>query len=176
MSNNKNPYIRVPLAITVIAMLFFMPAREFLKLTFMLGIPFIFLLGYMVKKPRYSIIWNICALGLLALIGVYGYYLVHLPERIQVREIISSGAALVAEGKYDEAISKFEKLDELGKPIQMKEKIEEAQTEKAAHQQLEKARQLIDEGKKDEARKVIDTIPANTRAAQEAKDLKKSLE
>jgi len=176
MDKKRNPYIRVPLVIAVGIMLYFMPTREFLKLTFLLGIPFIFLLGFMVKKPRYSWGWNVCAVGLLVILGAYGYYLVHLPQRIQVREIITSGAALIANGQYDEAITKFEQLEKLGKPEQMKEKILEAQTEKEAHQQLEKARQQIDGGNIEEARKTIEGIPSNTRAAQEAKKLLKSIE
>jgi len=176
MDKKRNPYIRVPLVIAVGIMLYFMPTREFLKLTFLLGIPFIFLLGFMVKKPRYSLGWNVCAAGLLVIIGVYGYYLIHLPERIQVREIVTSGAALVANGQYDEAIAKFEQLEKLGKPEEMKEKIMEAQTEKDAHLQLEKARQQIDTGNIEEGRKIILELPSNTRAAQEAKELLKSIE
>ena len=129
----------------------------------MLGIPFIFIMGFMVKKPRYSLVWNVCAAVLLVIIGTYGYYLIHLPERIQVREIVTSGAALVANGQYDEAIAKFEQLEKLGKPEEMKEKILEAQTEKDAHQQLEKARQQIDVGNIDEARKIIEELPPSTR-------------
>ena len=100
MDKKRNPYIRVPLVIAAGVMLYFMPTREFLKLTFMLGIPFIFIMGFMVKKPRYSLVWNVCAAVLLVIIGTYGYYLIHLPERIQVREIVTSGAALVANGQY----------------------------------------------------------------------------
>ena len=76
----------------------------------------------------------------------------------------------------DEAIAKFEQLEKLGKPEEMKEKILEAQTEKDAHQQLEKARQQIDVGNIDEARKIIEELPPSTRAAQEAKQLLKSIE
>ncbi len=176
MDKKRNPYVRVPLVIAAGVMLYFMPTREFLKLTFMLGVPFIFILGFMVKKPRYSLAWNVCAAVLLVIIGAYAYYLIHLPERIQVREIVTSGAALVANGQYDEAIAKFEQLEKLGKPEEMKEKIMEAQTEKDAHQQLEKARQQIEVGNKEEARKIIEELPPNTRAAQEAKQLLKSIE
>ena len=176
MSNKRNPYIRVPLVIAVGVMLYFMPTREFLKTTFIIGIPFIFLLGYLVRKPRYTWTWNLCALGMLAVLGLYGYNLVHLPERIQVHEIISSGAALVAEGQYDEAIAKYEQLDELGKTERMKEKIAEAQTEKDAHLQLDRARQLIDGGNNEEALQVIESIPPNTRVAREARMLRISIE
>lgn len=176
MDKKRNPYIRVPLVIAAGVMLYFMPTREFLKLTFLLGIPFIFIMGFMVKKPRYSLGWNVCVAGLLVLLGVYGYYLIHLPERIQVREIITSGATLVANGQYDEAIAKFERLESLGKAEQMKEKIMEAQTEKDAHQQLEKARQQIEVGNKEEAQKIIEELPPKTRAAQEAKQLLKTID
>lgn len=175
MNNKKNPYIRVPLVILAGVMLYFMPTREFLKLTCLLGIPFIFLLGFMVKQPRYSWKWYILAAGLLVILGVYGYYLVHLPERIQVREIITSGATLVANGQYDEAIAKYEQLEKLGKPEKMEEKIMEAQTEKEAHQQLETACQQIEIGNTEEAREILAGIPSNTRAGQEARKLLKSL-
>lgn len=176
MSNNRNPYIRVPLVILAGVMLYFLPTREFLKLTFILGVPFTFLMGFMLKKPRYSWGWNVCAAGLLVLLGIYGYFLIHLPERIQVREIVTSGAALVANGQYDEAIARYEKLESLGKPEEMKQKITEAQTEKEAHLQLERARQEIDSGNYEEARKIIGELPPKSRAAQEAKPLLKSIE
>lgn len=175
MDKKKNPFIRVPLVILAVVMLYFMPTREFLKLTFLLGIPFIFLLGLMIKQPRGSWKWYICSVGLLGILGVYGYYLVHLPERIQVREIITSGAALVANGQYDEAIAGYEQLEKLGKPEQMKEKIQEAQAEKEAHQQLEAARQQIESGNNEEAREILEGIPPATRAGQEARKLLKSL-
>ncbi len=176
MSDSLKPYLKLLLIIIVGVMLYFVPTREFLKLTFMLGMPFVLLMGFMVRRPRYSMVWNICALGLLGVLVLYAYYLVHLPERVQVREIISSGAALVAEGQYDAAIEKFAGLEKLGKPEQMKEKISEAQIEKEAHQQLETARQLIETGKKDEAKRIIEALPPNTRAAQESRNLRKSLE
>ncbi|PKM76527.1 MAG: hypothetical protein CVU90_11935 [Firmicutes bacterium HGW-Firmicutes-15] len=176
MSANFKPYLRMLLIITVGVMLYFIPTREFLKTTFMLGMPFVFILGFMVRTPRYSLVWSICALGLLVVLGAYAYNLVHLPERIQVKKIITSGASLVAEGQYDAAIEKFAGLEKLGKPEQMKEKISEAQTEKEAHQQLETARQLIEAGDKDEAKRIIDALPKNTRAAQESRNLRKSIE
>jgi hypothetical protein len=176
MSDNLKPYLRLLLIITVAVMLYFIPTREFLKTTFMLGMPFIFILGFMVRKPRYSLTWSICALGLLLVSGTYVYNLIHLPERIQVKKIITSGAALVAEGQYDAAIEKFASLEKLGRSEKMKEKISEAQIEKEAHQQLEIAVELIEAGKKDEAKMIIEALPPNTRAAQESRNLWKSLE
>ncbi|MEQ8202093.1 MAG: hypothetical protein ABRQ24_11810 [Syntrophomonadaceae bacterium] len=175
MSNNRNPYIRVPLAIAFITMLFFMPTREFLKVTFILGIPFVFILGYMVKRPRYSWSWNLAALLLLAITGLYVYSLVHLPERIQIHRIVSEGAGLVAEGRFDEAIAEYEKLDELGQSERMQEEIAETQKEKDAHQQLVQAKELIDSGSREEARQILETIPVGTRAGQEAKKIMRDL-
>ncbi len=176
MSNNVKPYLRLLLIIVIGIMLYFVPTREFLKLTFMLGMPFVLLMGLMVKRPRYSLVWNAGALGLLGVLVLYGYYLIHLPERVQVREIISSGATLVAEGHYDAAIEKYAGLEKLGKAAQMEEKIQEAQLEKEAYLQLETARQLIEAGNKDEAKRIIEALPANTRAYHESRDLWKSLE
>jgi hypothetical protein len=176
MSDKLKPYLRLLLIITVAVMLYFIPTREFLKTTFMLGMPFIFILGFMIRKPRYSLTWSICALGLLLVSGTYVYNLIHLPERIQVKKIITSGAALVAEGQYDAAIEKFAGLEKLGRSEKMKEKISEAQIEKEAHQQLELAIELIEAGKKDEAKMIIEALPPNTRAAQESRNLRKSLE
>jgi len=175
MSDNLKPYIRLLVVIAVGFMLYYMPTREFLKITFMLGMPFIFLLGFMVRRPRYSLVWSVCALGLVAGLGLYGYFLVHLPQRVQVREIISNGAGLVAEGHYDEAIEKYKQLENLGKPEQMKQKITEAETEKAAQEQLELARQQINAGNTAEALRIIDAIPGNTRAGREAGKLKESI-
>ena len=175
MSKERNPYIRVPLAIAFIAMLFFMPTREFLKTTFLLGIPFIFILGFMVKRPRYSWGWNLAALLLLAVVVVYGYSLIHLPERIQVHRIVSNGAGLVAEGRFDEAIAEYEKLDELDQSERMQKEIAEAQKEKDARQQLVRAQELLNSGNQEEARRILETIPAETRAGLEAVKIRQEL-
>lgn len=176
MEKKRNPYIRVPLAIAVLLMLYYMPTREFLKLTFMLGIPFIALLGLMVKKPRYSWAWNLCAVGLVLVICGYGYQLVHLPQRIQANIIIRNGAVLVTEGRYDEAISIYQQLDELGRSDTMQKKIAVAESEKTAHQQLEYAKELIDSGNLAEARQVLEGIEPHTAAGQEARDVIRTLE
>ena len=175
MSKERNPYIRVPLAIAFIAMLFFMPTREFLKATFLLGIPFIFILGFMVKRPRYSWSWNLAALLLLAVVAVYGYTLIHLPERIQVHRIVSNGAGLVAEGHFDEAIAEYEKLNDLGESERMQKEIAEAQKEKDARQQLVQAQELINSGNQEEALRILEAIPAETRAGLEAARIRQDL-
>ncbi len=175
MSKERNPYIRVPLAIAFIAMLFFMPTREFLKATFLLGIPFVFILGFMVKRPRYSWAWNLAALLLLAVVVVYGYTLIHLPERIQVHRIVSNGAGLVAEGRFDEAIAEYEKLNDLGESERMQKEIAEAQKEKDARQQLNRAQELLNSGNQAEALQILEAIPAETRAGLEATKIRQDL-
>jgi len=175
VSKERNPYIRVPLAIAFIAMLFFMPTREFLKATFLLGVPFVFILGFMIRTPRYSWSWNLAALLLLAVVAAYGYTLIHLPERIQVHRIVSNGAVLVAEGRFDEAIAEYEKLNDLGEPERMQKEIAEAQKEKEARQQLVKAQELLNSGNQEEARRILEAIPAETRAGVEATKIRQEL-
>lgn len=160
----------------LIAAAFSMPVREFLKVTFILGIPFIFLLGFMVKKKKYSPVWIISFILLLGIGGLYINMLTQLPERIETRRIVTEGGVLVAEGKYDEAISEFRKLGTLGKPDDMKEKIAWAEREKLAAARLQEARTLIKENKIVEAKKLLNSIPDNTRAYQEAKKVRKDLE
>lgn len=175
MAKQRNPYIRVPLLIVVLIMLYYMPTREFLKVTFMLAVPFMILLGLMVRRPRYSWAWNLCAVGLVLVIGVYAYQLVHLPQRIQANIIIRNGAVLVTEGRYDEAIAAYQELGELGRNGTMQKKIAVAESEKTAHQQLEYARELINNGDIAEARQVLEGIESHTAAGQEARDLKQQL-
>lgn len=171
----KTPLLRVLVVAVVIAMLVYMPTREFLKTTFMLGIPFIFLLGFMVKQPRNSIRWVILAVLVLSVVGGYVYMLTQLPERIEVRRIITEGSGLVAEGKYDAAIAEYRKLEKLDNKIKMAEKIEEVEKEKRAHRDVQLAQQLIKAGDNQEARKMLKAIPGDTRAAGEAKQILKTL-
>ncbi|MGE5392032.1 MAG: hypothetical protein ACM3PE_13320 [Deltaproteobacteria bacterium] len=171
MDTWKRPYIRSGLVVLVIIMLAWLPTREFLKLTFMVGIPFIFILGFMLKKERYSFPWVVSLVLLIGIVGGYGYLLTDLPERIETRRIISQGAGLMAEGKYDQAIKEYRKLEALGRTAKMNEKIETARKEKAAQEALTEAKRLIKAGKPEQAKKVLEAIPEDTRAGGEAEDL-----
>lgn len=171
MDTWKGPYIRVGLVVLAVIMLAWMPTREFLKLTFMVGIPFIFILGFMVKKRRYSIPWVISMMLLIGIAGGYGYLLTDLPDRVEARRIISQGAALMAEGKYDQAINEYSKLEGLGRSEKMNEKIESAKKEKSSAEALAEAKRLIKAGKPEQAKKVLESIPLDSRAGTEAKDL-----
>jgi len=171
MDTWKGPYIRVGLVALVIALLAWMPTREFLKLTFMVGIPFIFIFGFMTKKERYSVPWLISLVLLVGITAGYVYLLTDLPERIETRRIISQGAALVAEGKYDQAIGEYRRLEALGRGEKMKEKIAAAEKEEAASEALNRAKALIKAGKPEQAKKILESIPADTRYGREAKEL-----
>jgi hypothetical protein len=113
----QHPLFRVlAFIIIIVTALLYMPTREFLKITFMLGIPFIFLLGINLRQQRRGVIWFLSTGLLLVVVGAYGYLLIDLPERIEVRRIISTGGALVAEGSYDEAIMEYRKLGDPESP------------------------------------------------------------
>lgn len=102
--------------------------------------------------------------------------LTDLPERIETRKIISEGAVLVAEGKYDQAISLYRELEKIGRTEKMQDKIAEAQKEKKAALILNEAKSLLQKGNKEEALQKITSIPEGTRAAREAHKLLKELE
>lgn len=175
MRSLNSPFFRVGILAAVILMIFSMPAREFLKLTFIFGIPFIIFLNFMVKKPRYSMVWIISVIGLLVITGGYVYMLTDLPERIETRRIIGEGAALVAEGKYDEAIAGYQNLKELGRVEQMQKKITEAEQEKHAAEIMGEARQLLRDGEEEAALQKLDSIPDGTRVSREASRMLKEI-
>jgi len=175
MTNLKSPFIKILLVLVSLVMLYFLPTREFLKITFFMGIPFIFIYGFMGKQRSYSFLWITSTVLLVGVLAAYGYLLVHLPERIATREIISEGGALVAEGKYDLAIQKYQKLEEYDQQEKMQEKISAAEREKQAQQQLDLAKQYLAAGDKNKAREIIKSIPPSTRAAVKARKLRSEL-
>ena len=99
--------------------------------------------------------------------------LTDLPERIETNLIISEGATLVAEGKYEEAISRYQELEKLDRSEKMHKKIAEARREEAASNSLAEAKKLLQEGNQAAAIKRLNSIPDNTRAAREAKRILK---
>jgi len=83
---------------------------------------------------------------------------------------------LVAEGKYDEAIKEYRRLEKLGQTEKMKQKIAEAEKEKEAALLLDEVRQLVARGDIEKAREILNSIPEDTRAAREAVEMKKLLQ
>ncbi len=101
--------------------------------------------------------------------------LTDLPERIETNRIISEGATLVAEAKYEQAISRYQELEKLGRSEKMHKKIAEARREEAAFNLLTEAKELLQEGNQEAAIKKLNSIPDNTRAAREAQHILKDL-
>lgn len=71
MNANLVRFSRILLVVLLIAMLFFVETREILKISFFLGIPFIFIMGFMRKQKQYSILWVISAV----LLGIFSFYI-----------------------------------------------------------------------------------------------------
>ncbi len=172
----KAPWVRLLFLLAFIVMLFFLPTREFLKITCMLGIPFIFLLRFTGQKIRYSAPWVVCVFFLLVLIGVYFNSLYHLPEKIQIRTIITQGAALAANGQFNSAIAEYEKLESLGQTEKAREKISQVRLEQKASIQLEEAKENLKNGDKESAEKLIRSLPEGTRASIEGHRLLKEFD
>ncbi len=164
----KNPWVRVIFIILLAASLLYMPTREFLKITCLLGILAVFLAAFMRKQDKRSRKWMIAALGLVVLSGTYLYFLTQLPERIEVRRIMATGSALTRQGQYDRAMAEYSKLEKLGAKNKMQAKLDEVEIEKKAQRDLELAKQMVKNGDYSEARKLINTIPRQTKAAEEA--------
>lgn len=171
----RSPFFRVGIAAAIILMIFSLPAREFLKLTFMFGMPFMVFLHFAVHKPKLSLIRIISIIALVGITGGYVYMLTDLPERIETNRIISEGATLVAEGKYEEAINRYQELEKLGRSEKMHKKIAEARREETASNSLAQAKKLLQEGNQTAAIKKLKSIPDNTRAAREAQHILKDL-
>lgn len=171
----KKPSARIALAALIIAMLLYLPTREFLKITSIMGVPLVFLMIFMGKQRRYSFSWIAAIMVLFILLGGYGYMLFHLPDKIEVRRITTQGMTLVANGKYDAAIAEYRKLEKLHRHEQMVAKVEEVEIEKRAHRDIALAQQLIKAGDYEEARKMLEAIPERTWAAKDAANLLKSI-
>lgn len=175
MPSIKNPGVKLLMVGALGVGLFYLPVREFLKITFIMGIPFVFVLGYMFRQRPKSLTWILSLILLAGILVGYSNLLSQLPERIKVRAIISEGGALVAEGHYQEAIKEYEKLARLDKEETMKSKIETAKKEQQAAYNLARAQTLIEQHKIEEARQILASIPPQTRAGHEAARLIKTL-
>lgn len=171
-TSRRGPFIRVGLFIIAAAMLLYMPTREFLKLTFMLGIPFIFVLVFMKKVRKFSPIWFVLLLMLIGVSTGYVYRLMDLPQHIAVRQIVIDGGTLMAAEKYDEAVAVYRQLEAYDID-EMNEKIQKAENDKKAMEQVKKAKQFKEAGQIPEAIKALNDVPEGTRYSSEASSLKK---
>ena len=87
MNPRLAPFLRVGGLAVLVLMLLYLPTREFLKVTFMLGIPLVFALAFMKKSSKYSLSWFFALLLALMALGGYLYMLSGLPQRIAVHQI-----------------------------------------------------------------------------------------
>lgn len=176
MENTKAPFIRLGIVVIAIGLLLYLPTREFLKMTFMLGIPFVLFLVLMKRNKKYSVLWFLSIVLLLMVTGLYLYSLTTLPERIETRRIVMKGEGLLADGKYDEAIANYRQLGKIGETDKMNEKIARVEAERKAEEMVEEAKQLMAAGKDKAAREVLQQVPADTRAAQQAVKLLREID
>ncbi len=176
MNPNLIPFIRVGAFIALAAMLLYLPTREFLKTTFMLGIPFIFILAFMKKTRRYSLPWITAIILAVVTVGGYIYMLTDLPQRIATHQIVIDGTALLTDGEYEAAADKFSELEQYGDINTMDEKLALVEKEKDAAFLLEQAKVLVQSGEKDQALVLLESVPSDTRAHKEAAGLIKTLE
>ncbi|KUG03674.1 hypothetical protein ASZ90_018919 [hydrocarbon metagenome] len=176
MNPNLAPFIRLGAFIALVAMLLYLPTREFLKTTFMLGIPFVFILAYMRKARKYSLPWIIAIVLVVVTVGGYIYMLTGLPQRIATHQIVIEGTALLTDGKYDDAAHKFSELEHYGDVNTMDEKLALVEKEQDAARLLEQAKALVKSGEKDKALVLLQAVPSDTRAHQEASRLIRNLE
>ncbi len=176
MENTKAPFIRLGIVVIAIGLLLYLPTREFLKMTFMLGIPFVLFLVLMKRNKKYSVLWFLSIVLLLMVTGLYLYSLTTLPERIETRRIVMKGEGLLADGKYDEAIANYRQLGKIGETDKMNEKIARVEAERKAEEMVEEAKQLMAAGKDKAAREVLQQVPADTRAAQQAVKLMREID
>lgn len=175
MSDPRGPLIRVGSVIIIVALLLYLPTREFLKMTFMLGIPFVLFLVLMKKNYRYSPLWTLSILGLVLTAGFYFYSLTTLPDRIETRRIIMEGERLLADEKYDEAIANYRKLEQTGEIDKMNDRLSRAEAEKEGNRLIQEANEWIAAGDNEKAREILEEVPAETWAAQEAAELMRAM-
>lgn len=176
MSDPRGPLIRVGSVIIIAALLLYLPTREFLKMTFMLGIPFVLFLVLMKKNYKHSPLWILSIIGLVLTVGFYFYSLTTLPDRIETRRIIMDGERLLADEKYDEAIANYRRLEHTGELDKMNDRIARAEAEKEGKRLIREANEWIAAGDHVKAREILEEVPAETWASQEAAKLLRTID
>ncbi|MGI6420784.1 MAG: hypothetical protein ACOX0N_00985 [Syntrophomonadaceae bacterium] len=175
MNPRLAPFLRVGGLAVLVLMLLYLPTREFLKVTFMLGIPLVFALAFMKKSSKYSLSWFFALLLALMALGGYLYMLSGLPQRIAVHQIEMDANILMTEGRFDEAREKFSQLEPYLSPENLNVKYSQVDKEKEAALKVEEARELMEAGKKDQARQLLESVPSDSMAQREAARLLKNL-
>lgn len=175
MNPRLAPLLRVGGLIVLILMLLHLPTREFLKVTFMLGIPLVFALAFMKKSSKYSLRWFTALFLVLMVVGGYLYMLTGLPERIALHQIEIDASVLLSEGNFDEAQEKLSAMEPYVSPETLNKKYSLVEKEREAALKVEEARELLEAGEREKARQLLESVPSDSMAQREAKRLLKNL-
>lgn len=176
MNLKKAPFIRAGLLLIIVAMLFYMPTREFFKITIVMAVPAVLVLVFMKNKIRFSALWFMGIILLVCISSGYIYMLKGLPQQIATQRIVIDGTTLLAEGKYAQAFNKFSELGDYSDIETMNEKLELVNKEKQSDNMLKEAEKLITAGELESAGILLESIPPGTKAHQKAVALLESLE
>ena len=98
-----------------------------------------------------------------------------LPQRIAVHQIEMDANILMTEGRFDEAREKFSQLEPYLSPENLNVKYSQVDKDKEAALKVEEARELMEAGKKDQARQLLESVPSDSMAQREAARLLKNL-
>jgi len=175
MAREPSPVLFLLLLAVVIALCIYTPTRFFIKFTVLFGLPFLLLLAWWRRLKRFSPAWILASLGMIVLLTVYGLEMAEFPQKLRVKEITMQGDVLLAQGKYDEAVAKYKEMEKID-PEKAREKMAVALQQKRYREDYLKAKKLVEQGKKEEAKRLLSSIPSTARVHSEARDLLRRLE
>ena len=124
---------------------------------------------------RFSLPWILASMGMIVLLTVYGLQMAEFPQKLRVKEITMQGDVLLAQGKYDEAITKYKEMEGID-PEKAQAKIGVARREKGYQEDYLKAKKLAEQGEKEEAVNILKSIPGTAKVHPEVRDLLRRLE
>ncbi|NLU49197.1 MAG: hypothetical protein GXX09_02130 [Syntrophomonadaceae bacterium] len=158
------------LLILVGALLVYTPTRFFIKMTILVGGPFVLVFAWWRRQPRYSVAWVLSGVVLVSLLGVYGILVYNFQERLQIKQITRAGDVLLAEGRYDQAIDKYRELEPLERD-KARKKIEAAEAQKEYYRTYLAAKELAERGARQKAIQLLQAIPHTAHVHNQAQKL-----
>jgi len=170
-----SPVLILFLVGVLIALCLYTPTRFFIKFTVLFGLPFLLLLAWWRRLKRFSLPWILASMGMIVLLTVYGLQMAEFPQKLRVKEITMQGDVLLAQGKYDEAITKYKEMEGID-PEKAQAKIGVARREKGYQEDYLKAKKLAEQGEKEEAVNILKSIPGTAKVHPEVRDLLRRLE
>lgn len=175
VTREPSPVTIFCLVAVVIALCLYTPTRFFIKFTVLFGLPFLLLLAWWRRLKRFSPVWFLASLALVGLLVAYGLEMAEFPQKLKEKEITMQGDVLLAQGKYDEAIAKYEEMEKIS-PEKAREKMAVAVQQKRYSEDYLKAKRLFEQGKKEEAKHLLSSIPSTARVHAQARDLMRQIE